>query len=36
MKHAIESIARELYKNGKQVNRVRFGDYFDQVAHMFA
>lgn len=35
MKHAIESIARELYKNGKQVNRVHFGEYYDHVAHLF-
>jgi AAA+ superfamily predicted ATPase len=35
MSHAIEAVARELYKNGKQVNRVHFGEYYDQVAHMF-
>jgi hypothetical protein len=35
MKHAIESVARELYKMGKQVNRVHFGDYYDWVAEMF-
>jgi SpoVK/Ycf46/Vps4 family AAA+-type ATPase len=35
MRHAIVAVARELYKMGKQVNRVHFGDYFDWVAHMF-
>jgi len=35
MKHAIESVARELYKMGKQVNRVHFGDYYDWVSEMF-
>lgn len=35
MRHAIESVARELYKNGQQVNRVRFGEYYDEVAHLF-
>jgi len=32
MRHAIESVARELYKMGKQVNRVHFGEYYDLVA----
>jgi SpoVK/Ycf46/Vps4 family AAA+-type ATPase len=31
MKHAIEAIARELIKMGKQVNRVHFGDYYEVV-----
>lgn len=35
MKHAIESIARELYKMGKQVNRVHFGEHYDDIAHLF-
>ena len=35
MRHAIEAVARELYKNGQQVNRVRFGEYYDDVAHLF-
>ena len=35
MKHAIEAIARELHKNGKQVNKVRFGEYYDQISHLF-
>lgn len=35
MRHAVEAIARELYKNGQQVNRVRFGEYYDDVAHLF-
>ena len=35
MPHLIEAIARELHKNGKQVNRVHFGDYYDEVAALF-
>ncbi len=35
MKHAIEAVARELYKMGKQVNRVHFGEYYEWVADMF-
>ena len=35
MKHATESIARELHKNGKQVNRVHFGEYYDAISHLF-
>ncbi|TVQ89437.1 MAG: ATP-binding protein [Deltaproteobacteria bacterium] len=35
MTHVIEAIARELYKNGKQVNRVHFGEYYDQIADLF-
>lgn len=31
LRHAIEAIARELIKMGKQVNRVHFGDYYDLV-----
>jgi AAA+ superfamily predicted ATPase len=35
MKHCIYSIARELHKNGKQINRVHFGEYYDEVKHLF-
>lgn len=35
MIHCVESIARELYKMGKQVNRVHFGEYYDAIAHIF-
>lgn len=35
MRHCIESVAREMYKMGKQVNRVHFGEYYDWVAEMF-
>jgi AAA+ superfamily predicted ATPase len=35
MPHCIEAIARELYKMGKQVNRVHFGEYYDQIADIF-
>jgi AAA+ superfamily predicted ATPase len=31
MRHAIEAIARELVKMGRQVNRVHFGDYYEFV-----
>lgn len=31
MRHAVEAIARELVKNGKQVSRVNFGEYYDWV-----
>lgn len=31
MRHAVEAIAREMIKMGKQVNRVHFGDYFQFV-----
>jgi AAA+ superfamily predicted ATPase len=31
MRHAVEAIARELVKMGKQVNRVHFGDYYEFV-----
>lgn len=34
MKHAIEAIARELIKMGKQVNRVNFGDYYEVVRNL--
>ena len=36
MRHCVFAIARELYKQGKQVNRVHFGDWFDEVAPLFA
>lgn len=35
MRHAVTSIARELHKNGKQVNRVHFGEYFEWVEDLF-
>ena len=35
MMHAVEAIAAELYKMGKQVNRVHFGEYYDHISHMF-
>jgi len=35
MRHVLISIARELFKNGKQINRVHFGDYYDQIAEIF-
>jgi len=35
MRHVIVAVAQELYKMGKQVNRVHFGDYYDWVAEMF-
>jgi AAA+ superfamily predicted ATPase len=35
MIHAVEAIARELYKMGKQVNRVHFGEHYDRIAHLF-
>lgn len=36
MKHCVFAVARELYKEGKQVNRVHFGEWFDEVAPLFA
>ncbi len=35
MVHAIEAVARELYKMGKQVNRVHFGQYYESIEHLF-
>jgi AAA+ superfamily predicted ATPase len=35
MRHAINAIARELYKNGKQINRVHFGEHYDSVKDLF-
>ncbi|MCB9675075.1 MAG: ATP-binding protein [Alphaproteobacteria bacterium] len=35
MKHCVNAIARELHKNGKQINRVHFGDYYDHVKDLF-
>jgi AAA+ superfamily predicted ATPase len=35
MPHIINAIARELHKMGKQINRVHFGVYYDQVADLF-
>ena len=31
----VHAIARELHKNGKQINRVHFGAYYDTVADLF-
>ncbi len=35
MRHSLVAIARELHKNGKQVNRVHFGEYFQLVEGLF-
>lgn len=35
MNHAVEAIARELIKMGKQVSRVHFGDYYDFVKDLY-
>jgi AAA+ superfamily predicted ATPase len=35
MKHCVFAIARELHKNGKQINSVHFGEYYDQVKDLF-
>ena len=35
MRHAVEAIARELHKNGKQVNKVHFGKYYESISHLF-
>ena len=35
MDHILVAIARELYKSGKQINRVHFGEYYDVVAEIF-
>jgi len=35
MKHVIFAVARELYKMGKQINRVHFGEYYADVEHLF-
>jgi hypothetical protein len=35
MKHVINAVARELHKMGKQINRVHFGEYYDQVKDLF-
>jgi len=35
MRHCVEAIARELHKMGKQVNRVHFGEYYDDIAEIF-
>jgi AAA+ superfamily predicted ATPase len=34
MIHLVTAIAQELQKNGKQVNKVHFGEYFDQIKHL--
>ena len=35
MRHCIFAVARELHKMGKQINRVHFGKYYDQVKDLF-
>jgi AAA+ superfamily predicted ATPase len=35
MRHCVVAIAQELYKMGKQVNRVHFGEYYDEIADLF-
>jgi AAA+ superfamily predicted ATPase len=35
MRHCVVAVARELFKMGKQVNRVNFGPFFDQVEKLF-
>ncbi len=35
MRHVVFAVARELYKMGKQINRVHFGEYYDDVKHLF-
>ena len=35
MKHCVFAIARELHKNGKQINKVHFGEYYDDVKDLF-
>ena len=35
MRHLVFAIARELYKMGKQINEVHFGDYYDDVKDLF-
>ncbi|HMV68595.1 MAG TPA: ATP-binding protein, partial [Myxococcota bacterium] len=35
MRHCVVAVARELYKMGKQVNRVNFGSFFDEVQALF-
>jgi AAA+ superfamily predicted ATPase len=34
MKHAVEAVARELVKMGKQVSRVHFGEFYDVVSDL--
>jgi len=36
MRHCVYAVAREMYKAGKQVNRVHFGDWYEEVAPLFA
>ena len=35
MSHAVEAIARELVKMGKQVSRVYFGEYYEFVKDLY-
>lgn len=35
MEHCVFAIARELYKMGKQINRVHFGEYYEHVEDLF-
>ncbi len=34
MKHAVRAVGKELIKMGKQVNRVHFGEFYDEVADL--
>jgi AAA+ superfamily predicted ATPase len=34
MKHAVRAVGKELVKMGKQVNRVHFGEFYDEVADL--
>ncbi len=35
MRHCIIAVARELYKMGKQINRVHFGEHYEEVKDLF-
>ncbi len=35
MKHAVEAVARELIKMGKQVSRVHFGEFYEVVSDLY-
>jgi len=35
MRHIVFAVARELHKMGKQINRVRFGSFYDDVKGLF-
>jgi hypothetical protein len=34
MKHAVRAVGKELVKMGKQVNRVHFGEFYEDVADL--